>query len=144
MAGCRAVQTATEARPGAPPQRSSDEISHHPLGRAVGQQAQQRISDAGRAKILAIALHSSFFLLDTLQRPQIDQHIDERVLVGDRALITQVRTFNAEGDSLAVDAFYGGALVIETLELGAFTVEGMPDKGADAGGQGGEAALVTA
>lgn len=52
--------------------------------------------------------------------------------------------FNAEGHSLTVDTLNGGALVVKAFEVSTVAVEGVPGKGADAGGQGGEAALVVA
>ena len=49
---------------------------------------------------------------DAAQRPQVDQDIDERVLVGDRALVTQEGALDAEFFGLRVDALIGG-LVFE-------------------------------
>ena len=56
-------------------------------------------------------------LPDALQGAQVDQDVDQRVLVGDGALAAQVRALDAEGQGLAVDAFVGGALVVDGLVL---------------------------
>jgi hypothetical protein len=48
---------------------------------------------------------------DPLRRAQVQQHVDQGVLVGDRPLVAQFRALDAQIQRLTVDAFTDGALV---------------------------------
>jgi hypothetical protein len=60
---------------------------------------------------------------DTLQCAEIDQHIDQRVEVGDRGSITQSGTLDAQSRSLSIDSFRGRALFVERFVGLAVAVE---------------------
>ncbi len=53
--------------------------------------------------------------MNALEETKIDQGVDERVEVGDGFAIPKHRAFNAEGDCLAINAFGGGALVVNSF-----------------------------
>ena len=69
-----------------------------------------------------------------LKEAQIDEQIDQRVLIGNGGAIPQMRSFDAEVDSLRVDPFDGSALPIALFVKFAVTVEGVAKARADAGG----------
>jgi hypothetical protein len=55
----------------------------------------------------------------------VDEHVDERVEVGKRAPVAQVRTLDAQGNGLAVDALAGGTLAVDAPERLAVAVQFM-------------------
>ena len=57
------------------------------------------------------------FAAEALQEAQVDQDVDQGVEVSDGGAVADVRALDAEGDGLAVDAFDGGALVVDVLVL---------------------------
>ena len=69
-----------------------------------------------------------------LEEAQIDEQIDQRVLIGDGGAIPQMRSFDAEVDSLRVDPFDGSAFPIALFVKFAVTVEGVANARAHAGG----------
>ena len=73
-------------------------------------------------------------LTQALQETQVDQEVDQRVVIGDGWAVAQMRTFDAEGHRLRVDALDGGALSIDGLVFLAVTVEGVAQASADTGG----------
>lgn len=79
---------------------------------------------------------------DTMQGAQVDEHIDQRVEIGNRATVAEAGTLDAKFPGLAVDAFGGRALTIDALEVVAGAVEFMADAVAWAGGEGGDAATL--
>ena len=76
-----------------------------------------------------------------MQGTQVDQHVDERILVGDGLTVTQPGALDAQFFSLGVDALGGGALLVDVLVDGTVAVDLVADASPDAGGQGGDAAL---
>ena len=54
---------------------------------------------------------------DALAGAQVDQDVGEGILVGDGLGVAQLGALDAEFDGLAVDAFGGGALFVDGLEL---------------------------
>ena len=76
-----------------------------------------------------------------MQGPQVDQDVDQGVLVGDGLAVAQPGALDAEFLGLGVDALGGGALLVDFFEDGVVAVELVADACANAGGQGGDAAL---
>jgi len=58
-----------------------------------------------------------------LQGAQVDQHVDERVLVGDGLAVAQLGARDTQRDGLGVDALGGGALLVDVLIDVTVTVE---------------------
>lgn len=63
-------------------------------------------------------------------------------MVGDRLAVAQTRTFDAQFFGQGVDAFGGGTLAVDLLVGVTLPMESAAQAGADAGGQGGSAAIL--
>jgi len=64
-------------------------------------------------------------LADTLKHPQIDQDVDQCVLIGDGSAVAQIGPFDAQSLGLTVDAFDGGALLVDVFVGLAIAVKGI-------------------
>lgn len=69
---------------------------------------------------------------DALQRPEIDDNINERILIGNGLSVAQIRAFNAQIDSLRIDALGGGPLFIEVFVRLAIAIQLIAQPGSDA------------
>lgn len=78
--------------------------------------------------------------MDTLQRAQVDQGIDQRVEVGDSGSIAQFGSFDAQVGGLRVDPFGSCPLLVERFVEFAIPIQLVANAGTDAGGKGGLAA----
>ena len=72
---------------------------------------------------------------------QSDQHVDQRAEVGDGLTVAELGPFDAEFFGLGVDAFGGGALLVDLLVGVAVAVELLEYTRHDAGGHDGAIAL---
>ena len=77
---------------------------------------------------------------EAMQKAEIDEQINERVLVGDGFAVAKNGALDAESFGLRVDAFDSSALVVDEFVSVAGTVEGVAEASADAGGHLGGAA----
>ncbi len=71
-------------------------------------------------------------LAQPLQGAQVDQRIGQGIEVGDGLAVAEFRAFDAQLDSLAVDALVGGALLVDFLILRAVAIQRMAQACADA------------
>jgi hypothetical protein len=94
-----------------------------------------------RVPTLAAGLPEGLLPPHAVQSTEGDQHVDARVLIGDGVAVAQLGPLDTQLDSLGVDALGGGALLVDLLLDRTFAVELMAGASADAGGQGGNAAL---
>ena len=83
-----------------------------------------------------------FTLADALECSQVDQDVNQRVHVGNRLSVAEFGTLDAEFNGLTVDAFRGGALLVDILVLLRFTVELIPQACPDASSHGGDTAAI--
>ena len=69
-------------------------------------------------------------LPDTLDEAEVDEQVNEGVAVGDGALVAKLGSFNAQSDRLSIEAFGGGALVVDAFEGFRLSVELVTDTSA--------------
>ena len=90
----------------------------------------------GFSRLLRLAL------ADALEGTEVDEHVDQGVEVSDGPTVAQFGALDAQLDSLAVDAFGGGALAVDILVGLAGAVEFVAGACSWAEGQGGDAAAL--
>jgi len=73
---------------------------------------------------------------------EVDQHIDKGVLVGDCLAVAQLGMLDAKLDSLGVDPFGNGTLLVDELDLRVVAVELVADASPLTGGHGDNAAAL--
>ena len=76
-------------------------------------------------------------LPDTLEGPEIDHDVDERIVIDNGLPIAQFGALDPQVDGLRIDPFRGGALSIHVFVRGTLPVKLSTDPGADTGGDGG-------
>lgn len=62
-----------------------------------------------------------------MNSPQVNEHINQGIVVGDSLAVAQLGLLKAQGDGLAVDALGGAALVVELFESVTLAVELVAD-----------------
>lgn len=82
---------------------------------------------------------SGFLLPDALQRPQIDQDVDQGILIGNRTAVPQDGTFNPKRFGLAIDALLDGAQLVYFFVGRSFPIQLMADASSNGGRQGSDA-----
>ncbi len=75
-----------------------------------------------------------------MQRPEIDYHINQRILVGDSLSVAKFGALNTQFFGLSVDALGGGAVFVEFFEVLALAVELVTQSGAFGSSHCGDAA----
>src|SRR3990172_5061811 len=80
--------------------------------------------------------------LQALQEAQVDQHVDQRIVVGDGLTVAEMGSLDAQRHRLRVDALDSAALTVEALVEFAVAVERIAQARADAGGHHGGAATA--
>jgi hypothetical protein len=84
-------------------------VDHIPALQKWGYNGLCTLLSGVRPRTLGLALAHS------LGGVQIDEHVSERVVTGDRGVVAQFRMLDAELDGLAVDALGRGALFVDIL-----------------------------
>ena len=77
---------------------------------------------------------------DALDETQVDEQVNQRVAVGDGALVTGFRSLNAQAVALGIEAFGSGALFVDEFEEFRVSVELVSDASAISQGQIGQTA----
>ena len=77
----------------------------------------------------------SLALPDTLDEAQVDEEVNQRIAVGDGALVAQLGSLNTQSSGLSIEAFGGGALAVDVFEGFRVSVELVTDASAISQGQ---------